>query len=62
MSITITTDIFCDGDDCGVWTDGTTGPRTNAPLARRNAKAAGWTITTRRDTCPACSEKEKASK
>ena len=61
MSLTVTTDVFC---DCGDWTHGTVGSRIDAKAARASAKRAGW-ICTRRDgklvdVCPKCQGKEKA--
>jgi hypothetical protein len=47
VSLTITTDVFCDGNDegerCRGWIFGTTGPWSDAKTARSNAAAAGWT-------------------
>lgn len=55
MSISVTTDVFCDGNGCSLWTHGVTnGSRTAAKHARREAKRAGWSITKRGDYCPAC--------
>jgi hypothetical protein len=55
MSITISTDVFCDADGCGQWAHGITGARTNAPGARNNAKRLyGWSITRKGDFCPEC--------
>ena len=61
MSITITTDVFC--DICPNWTFGTTGSRPRARVARRNAKRAGW-VRQRRDgklvdICPLCKNDEQ---
>lgn len=58
MSVTITTDIHCDGEGCDVWTRGTTGPRPGAHAARVAAQRAGWQITRKRDLCPACKREE----
>ena len=57
MSITITTDVFC--DICGNWIFGVTGPRASARSARRRVKDNGW-IRRRLpngkmiDVCPHC--------
>ena len=59
MSLTISTDVFCDGEDCGDWTPGVTGPRTDARAARKEATRAGWRITKRGDLCPACARLHK---
>lgn len=40
MSITITTDVFC--DVCGKWIHGVTGSRPDRRTARHRAKANGW--------------------
>ena len=41
MSITITTDVFC--DICGAnWTFGAVGSKYNHRAARRNARHQGW--------------------
>jgi len=62
MSITVTTDVFCDGQDCGVWIHGTTGSKVKARAARAQAGAKGWTYVRRGglygqmvDLCPECS-------
>jgi hypothetical protein len=57
MSITITTDVFCDGDGCGTWTGGVTGFIANPVAARWQAKGKGWKRINRKDLCPACAEK-----
>lgn len=54
VSITITTDVFCDGNDCGQWVDGATGMKSRAAAARKEAKRRGWKITRRADLCPVC--------
>jgi hypothetical protein len=54
VSITVTTDIFCDGDDCSQWTHGAVSRRTAASAARKNARRAGWKITRKGDFCPEC--------
>lgn len=40
MSITISTDVFC--NICGNWIEGSCGPRPQVRQARRAAKKAGW--------------------
>lgn len=55
MSLTISTDVFC--DRCSGWSTGftVTGPRTNARKARKIAKAHGWHIGRGgMDLCPDC--------
>lgn len=54
MSITVTTDVFCDG--CMAWIDGVTGPSVDRPGARARVKQHGWTHTKGKDYCPECSE------
>ena len=58
MSFTISTDIFCDGDGCSAWTEGTTGIRTQVRKAKQIAARRGWKISTRRDLCPSCAQKK----
>jgi hypothetical protein len=62
VSITITTDVFCDG--CADWTHGTTGPSPNAREARRAAKRCGWARVKgpgveMLDLCPECAAKRE---
>ena len=52
MSITITTDVFC--DRCPMWVHGVTGSGSRSADARRVAKASGWTRRDGRDLCPDC--------
>lgn len=54
MSITVTTDVFCDG--CNNWTNGTSGPRTDTKTARTNAHLEGWkrSRANGNDYCPDC--------
>lgn len=57
MSITATTDVFC--DICNNWIFGVTGPRSNARGARRHARENGWVRRRlsngrRIDVCPRC--------
>lgn len=55
MSITISTDVFCDGfADCSQWIEGVTGPRSDVKSARKNAKRYGWKHRAGKDYCPAC--------
>lgn len=51
MSITVTTDVFCDYPHCGQWEHGTVGSTPNATGARRRVAPAGWRV--RRFTNPA---------
>lgn len=53
MSITITTDVFCDEEGCGWWIFGVVGKRTNASGARCNAGQQGWVHWGGKDFCPA---------
>ncbi len=50
MSITITTDVFC--DRCPHWAHGTTGPRPAIREARARVKAVGWRHLKGEDICP----------
>lgn len=59
MSLTISTDVFCDGPNCSQWVHGVTGPRTDAVAARIQAKREGWAITRKTDLCPDCKPKER---
>lgn len=58
MSITITTDVFCDGggegSGCVGWVTGTTGPTAQAGKARQNARRSGWQCDSTGDWCPVC--------
>lgn len=57
MSISVTTDVFCDGNGCSLWAHGVTnGSRTAAKRARHEAKRAGWSITKHGDFCPTCAK------
>ncbi len=60
MSITITTDVFC--DTCGQWTHGIAIDRPERRYARRIAKDRGWKRKKvhgrMRDVCPACNESD----
>jgi hypothetical protein len=60
MSITITTDVFC--DRCSDWVHGTTGPRPDAWTARLSATRMGWSRIKEdgklKDICPNCNVKE----
>lgn len=59
MSITITTDVFC--DDCGMdWVHGITGNKPQRAEARRVARAAGWLCDRSGDYCPKCRPSDKA--
>jgi hypothetical protein len=54
MSITITTDIFC--NRCGKWATGHKDPKeASVQKARRYLKMQGWKyLWNRYDVCPAC--------
>lgn len=52
MSVTIVTDVFCDG--CNTWTAGTTGPKPEVREARKSARRAGWQCDSTGDWCPDC--------
>jgi hypothetical protein len=56
MSLTISTDVFCDGDACSQWVEGVTGPRSNAKDARQQALRFGWSISRAGDFCPKCAK------
>lgn len=60
MSIVRQADVFCDGAQCSLWTEG--GGTSRAKVARANAHAEGW-VTVRRcgrlvDFCPGCRKQE----
>ena len=57
MSITITTDVFC--DLCGDWTHGAVGVKILAKEARRASLRAGWTNRGGKDICPNCNGNQK---
>lgn len=61
MSITVSTDIFCDKDGCGHWVYGVTGMRSDKNGAQAKARQQGWYCSTRRDLCPACAKAEAVS-
>lgn len=54
MSITISTDVFC--EECGNWTAGATGTKPRPKAAREIAKSQGWAFFKRKDYCPDCWE------
>ena len=56
VSIVYTADVFCDGDDCSQWTQGTTGSWIPTKTeARANAKhLENWKRHQGRDLCPGC--------
>ncbi len=62
MSLTISTDVFCDGPDCSDWAPGVTGPRTDARGAREEAKRVGWQIRRHGDFCPVCAARDFITK
>lgn len=61
MSITITTDVFC--DMCSEWIHGATGPKPFPKRSRALAFSAGWGRLKRNgrtlDLCPTCLEDER---
>lgn len=61
MSVSITTDIFCDG--CNCWEHGLTGVKMQSVEARKIASGKGWTKKrgngTIEDYCPECSKNMK---
>jgi hypothetical protein len=53
VSVTITTDVFC--DECSHWAHFGTGTKSQTGEALRAARAAGWTVlASGRCTCPKC--------
>lgn len=55
MSIVYTADVFCDGENCSLWTNGLTG--TKPPLkwrARAVARRENWQHVKGKDYCPHC--------
>ena len=62
MSITVTTDVFC--DLCGDWHSGVSGTKPQAKDARRSAKHFGWIYKKdevdgeMQDICPKCQSGE----
>lgn len=51
MSITVTTDVFCDYKDCERYC-GVSGKKLAARSARSEAKSQGWTRMDGKDYCP----------
>ena len=58
MSITITTDVFC--EMCTEWVFGAVGSEADIHAARRNAKKQGWFYIKHNgymiDVCPTCKQ------
>jgi len=52
VSLTITTDVFCDEPGCLQWTDGVVHGRSDARSARHQARAVGWRCDRTGDWCP----------
>lgn len=54
MSITLTTDVFCDG--CGTWEPNVTqtSERSRVRAARQLARQFGWVCSSHADWCPDC--------
>lgn len=63
MSLSVTTDVFCDGPDCRRWQYGTQGRlRAEGREARRVVqREAGWVYRDGLDLCPACVRAEDAA-
>lgn len=57
MSYTITTDVFCDGKGCSLWTEGTSSHRIERKQASECARQVGWLVKKRKHYCPRCKEK-----
>lgn len=61
MSMTITTDVFC--DDCSDWTEGVSAIKIQAKTALAIAKSRGWKRIREGnlvlDLCPACARKRE---
>ena len=66
MSITITTDVFCDGDECGDWEHGVSGSKVKVRAARKQVQRSGWVRVVHdgklRDLCPRCRQKRRPNK
>jgi len=63
MSVTISTDVFC--DQCGNWIEGVTGAKPRHKEARRVAKEAGWSYHPShgyQDLCPICAADKMRAK
>ena len=58
MSITVTTDIDCDYENCNNWEFGTVGTKQNTKEARKKVAKIGWTrcrvMGDLMDLCPDC--------
>lgn len=58
MSLLVTTDISCDGEDCLEWVSGYSGLRVNGEVARVQARQSGWMQIRHEgrmiDLCPDC--------
>lgn len=57
MSFVITTDVFCDGENCGQWIHGVSTYQVAKNTAKRNARQNKWLITPSKHYCPYCVEK-----
>lgn len=57
MSYTITTDVFCDGEDCSLWTEGPASYRIERKEASEHARQAGWFVKNGKHYCPDCTPK-----
>lgn len=56
MTITVSTDVFCDGEGCQRWVQGVTGRTSRSADARDRARKAGWVCKPGRDLCPTCAK------
>ena len=59
MSFVITTDVFCDGDECSIWIEGVTGTKIRKTDAWSNSKSCGWVKVNGKHLCRNCSEKKE---
>lgn len=62
MSIRVSTDVFCDGDNCSQWCEGVVSHKTDAKAARANAAKKDewgkrWVHVAGKDLCPNCAAK-----
>jgi hypothetical protein len=54
VSFVITTDIFCDGENCNNWTYGAVGLRIKRKDAMLEARDEKWKVTLKKHLCPEC--------
>lgn len=62
MSFFISTDIFCDGEDCNEWVFGASGDKTKRRDANVQARCQGWTMVAEKHFCPACKPLDASAK